>query len=202
MEGEEDGLGSADDRRTRALLAPASALQPLASVLPRHCSASPGSCLGPGAADAPLPFWHVLRAAFPHASVPFPRSSSPKMTQQMRDLQLAQARKPPGPSSPNAAKRLYRNLSGKFRVNYTSFDEGSLAGRGEKEKLRKSYLVSAHWFHPPLRWPGRRGWVRAWAMPSLGWKPRSTLGEAALERVHLGLVQVFAQHHPVGSANC
>lgn len=65
------------------------------------------------------------------------------MTQQMRDLQLAQARKPPGPSSPNAAKRLYRNLSGKFRVNYTSFDEGSLVGRGEKEKLRKSYLVSA-----------------------------------------------------------
>lgn len=71
------------------------------------------------------------------------------MTQQMRDLQLAQARKPPGPSSPNAAKRLYRNLSGKFRVNYTSFDEGSLVGRGEKEKLRKSYLVSACWLHPP-----------------------------------------------------
>ncbi|XP_074775878.1 ankyrin repeat and fibronectin type-III domain-containing protein 1-like [Athene noctua] len=68
-------------------------------------------------------------------------SSSPKMTQQMRDLQLAQARKPPGPSSPNAAKRLYRNLSGKFRVNYTSFDEGSLAGRGEKEKLRKSHAT-------------------------------------------------------------
>lgn len=65
------------------------------------------------------------------------------MTQQMRDLQLAQARKPPGPSSPNAAKRLYRNLSGKFRVNYTSFDEGSLVGKSEKEKLRKSYLVSA-----------------------------------------------------------
>ncbi|XP_074742123.1 ankyrin repeat and fibronectin type-III domain-containing protein 1-like isoform X3 [Strix uralensis] len=73
-----------------------------------------------------------------------PKSSSPKMTQQMRDLQLAQARKPPGPSSPNAAKRLYRNLSGKFRVNYTSFDEGSLAGRGEKEKLRKSYLFQSN----------------------------------------------------------
>ncbi|RLV94064.1 hypothetical protein DV515_00013271 [Chloebia gouldiae] len=71
-------------------------------------------------------------------------SSSPKMTQQMRDLQLAQARKPPGPSSPNAAKRLYRNLSGKFRVNYTSFDEGSLVGRGEKEKLRKSYLFQSN----------------------------------------------------------
>ncbi|XP_041264879.1 ankyrin repeat and fibronectin type-III domain-containing protein 1-like isoform X3 [Onychostruthus taczanowskii] len=66
------------------------------------------------------------------------------MTQQMRDLQLAQARKPPGPSSPNAAKRLYRNLSGKFRVNYTSFDEGSLVGRGEKEKLRKSYLFQSN----------------------------------------------------------
>ncbi|XP_041893070.1 ankyrin repeat and fibronectin type-III domain-containing protein 1-like isoform X6 [Corvus kubaryi] len=73
-----------------------------------------------------------------------PKSSSPKMTQQMRDLQLAQARKPPGPSSPNAAKRLYRNLSGKFRVNYTSFDEGSLVGRGEKEKLRKSYLFQSN----------------------------------------------------------
>ncbi|KAM6378853.1 ankyrin repeat and fibronectin type-III domain-containing protein 1-like isoform 3-T3 [Pluvialis apricaria] len=73
-----------------------------------------------------------------------PKSSSPKMTQQMRDLQLAQARKPPGPSSPNAAKRLYRNLSGKFRVNYTSFDESSLAGRGEKEKLRKSYLFQSN----------------------------------------------------------
>lgn len=79
------------------------------------------------------------------------------MTQQMRDLQLAQARKPPGPSSPNAAKRLYRNLSGKFRVNYTSFDEGSLVGRGEKEKLRKSYLVSACWLHPG----GDRGSVGA-----------------------------------------
>ncbi|XP_052629137.1 ankyrin repeat and fibronectin type-III domain-containing protein 1-like isoform X3 [Harpia harpyja] len=73
-----------------------------------------------------------------------PKSSSPKMTQQMRDLQLAQSRKPPGPSSPNAAKRLYRNLSGKFRVNYTSFDEGTLAGRGEKEKLRKSYLFQSN----------------------------------------------------------
>lgn len=70
---------------------------------------------------------------------------------------MVQARKPPGPSSPNAAKRLYRNLSGKFRVNYTSFDEGSLVGRGEKEKLRKSYLVSACWLHPD----GDRGsvWV-------------------------------------------
>lgn len=63
------------------------------------------------------------------------------MTQQVKDLQLAQTKKPSGPSSPNAAKRLYRNLSGKFRVNYTSFDEGSLAARNEKERLRKSCLV-------------------------------------------------------------
>ncbi|XP_075035574.1 ankyrin repeat and fibronectin type-III domain-containing protein 1-like isoform X4 [Mixophyes fleayi] len=73
-----------------------------------------------------------------------PRSSSPKMTQQMRDIQLAQTKKPPGPSSPNAAKRLYRNLSGKFRVNYTSFDESSLAARNEKEKLRKSCLFQGN----------------------------------------------------------
>ncbi|XP_053550389.1 ankyrin repeat and fibronectin type-III domain-containing protein 1-like [Bombina bombina] len=66
------------------------------------------------------------------------------MTQQMRDLQLAQTKKPSGPSSPNAAKRLYRNLSGKFRVNYTSFDEGSLAARNEKEKLRKSCLFQGN----------------------------------------------------------
>ncbi|XP_025010917.2 ankyrin repeat and fibronectin type-III domain-containing protein 1 isoform X2 [Gallus gallus] len=83
-------------------------------------------------------------SAFRPRSLSIEWSSSPKMTQQMRDLQLAQARKPPGPSSPNAAKRLYRNLSGKFRVNYTSFDEGSLAGRGEKEKPRKSYLFQSN----------------------------------------------------------
>ncbi|XP_056194449.1 ankyrin repeat and fibronectin type-III domain-containing protein 1-like [Falco biarmicus] len=83
-------------------------------------------------------------SAFRPRSLSIEWSSSPKMTQQMRDLQLAQARKPPGPSSPNAAKRLYRNLSGKFRVNYTSFDEGSLVGRGEKEKLRKSYVFQSN----------------------------------------------------------
>ncbi|KAF4798511.1 Ankyrin repeat and fibronectin type-III domain-containing protein 1 [Turdus rufiventris] len=83
-------------------------------------------------------------SAFRPRSLSIEWSSSPKMTQQMRDLQLTQARKPPGPSSPNAAKRLYRNLSGKFRVNYTSFDEGSLVGRGEKEKFRKSYLFQSN----------------------------------------------------------
>ncbi|XP_029432384.1 ankyrin repeat and fibronectin type-III domain-containing protein 1-like isoform X3 [Rhinatrema bivittatum] len=81
---------------------------------------------------------------FRQRSVSIEWSSSPKMTQQMRDLQLAQTKKPTGPSSPNAAKRLYRNLSGKFRVNYTSFDEGSLAARSEKEKLRKSCLFQGN----------------------------------------------------------
>ncbi|XP_072337409.1 ankyrin repeat and fibronectin type-III domain-containing protein 1-like isoform X2 [Scyliorhinus torazame] len=65
-------------------------------------------------------------------------SSSPKMTQQMRDLQLTHGKKLVTPSSPNAAKRLYRNLSGKFKVNYTSFDETNLMGRNEKNKQRKS----------------------------------------------------------------
>jgi len=102
-------------------------------------SGSPGSCL----VQVPEPAATSCRLGAHCLLSPGPTSSAPKMTQQMRDLQLAQARKPPGPSSPNAAKRLYRNLSGKFRVNYTSFDEGSLAGRGEKEKPRKSYLVSA-----------------------------------------------------------
>ncbi|XP_069503032.1 ankyrin repeat and fibronectin type-III domain-containing protein 1-like isoform X3 [Ambystoma mexicanum] len=82
--------------------------------------------------------------AFRQRSLSIEWSSSPKMTQQMRDLQLAQARKPSGPSSPNAAKRLYRNLSGKFRVNYTSFDEGSLVARSEKEKIRKSCLFQGN----------------------------------------------------------
>ncbi|XP_034639734.1 ankyrin repeat and fibronectin type-III domain-containing protein 1-like isoform X7 [Trachemys scripta elegans] len=82
--------------------------------------------------------------AFRPRSLSIEWSSLPKMTQQMRDIQLAQARKPPGPSSPNAAKRLYRNLSGKFRVNYPSFDEGSLPGRSEKEKLRKTYLFQSN----------------------------------------------------------
>ncbi|KAJ1097712.1 hypothetical protein NDU88_002829 [Pleurodeles waltl] len=82
--------------------------------------------------------------AFRQRSLSVEWSSSPKMTQQMRDLQLAQARKTSGPSSPNAAKRLYRNLSGKFRVNYTSFDEGSLVARSEKEKIRKSCLFQGN----------------------------------------------------------
>lgn len=116
------------------------------------------------------------------------------MTQQMRDLQLAQARKPPGPSSPNAAKRLYRNLSGKFRVNYTSFDEGSLAGRGEKEKLRKSYLVSACWLHPALLQLGRWGWrVRAWVMLMPGWKLPWSRFSWSWSRCLLNIIQLCLQ---------
>lgn len=143
---------------TDSLLASVSTVQPPASVPSQHCrvgdSSSPGSRPIPEAAKClPLPSQHILPARH-SLPLPCPRSSSPKMTQQMRDLQLAQARKPPGPSSPNAAKRLYRNLSGKFRVNYTSFDEGSLAGRGEKEKLRKSYLVGARRSPQPRRGRG------------------------------------------------
>ncbi|XP_063286649.1 ankyrin repeat and fibronectin type-III domain-containing protein 1-like isoform X1 [Pelobates fuscus] len=92
--------------------------------------------------DAPLA--PLEQPVFRQRSLSIEWSSSPKMTQQMRDLQLGPTKKPPGPSSPNAAKRLYRNLSGKFRVNYTSFDEGSLAARNEKERLRKSCLFQGN----------------------------------------------------------
>lgn len=110
------------------------------------------------------------------------------MTQQMRDLQLAQARKPPGPSSPNAAKRLYRNLSGKFRVNYTSFDEGSLVGRGEKEKLRKSYLVSAP--HMGTEGPGGLR-VSVWVVLEPGKEHRSVFSEAVASSVGAGLFGII-----------
>lgn len=66
MVGRRTGLGSADNSWMRALLALVSTTQPLlalvstTSVLPRHCSGSPGLCLGPDAADVPLTFWHVL----------------------------------------------------------------------------------------------------------------------------------------------
>uniref|UniRef100_A0A6I8NE69 Fibronectin type-III domain-containing protein n=1 Tax=Ornithorhynchus anatinus TaxID=9258 RepID=A0A6I8NE69_ORNAN len=75
-------------------------------------------------------------SAFRPRSLSIEWSSPPRMTQQMRDLPLAPARKPLGPSSPNAAKRLYRNLSGKFRVSYVSLDEGSAAGRSDRDRDR------------------------------------------------------------------
>ncbi|XP_056152660.1 ankyrin repeat and fibronectin type-III domain-containing protein 1-like [Lampris incognitus] len=59
------------------------------------------------------------------------------MTQQMQNLQLSQTRKcPGGPASPNAAKRLYRNLSEKFRGSTSSFEDTYFFGKSDR--LRKA----------------------------------------------------------------
>ncbi|XP_058476245.1 ankyrin repeat and fibronectin type-III domain-containing protein 1 isoform X4 [Solea solea] len=59
------------------------------------------------------------------------------MTQQMQNLQLSQTRKcPGGPSSPSAAKRLYRNLSEKLRGSTSSFEDAYFFGK--TDRLRKA----------------------------------------------------------------
>ncbi|XP_041076300.1 ankyrin repeat and fibronectin type-III domain-containing protein 1 isoform X2 [Polyodon spathula] len=58
-----------------------------------------------------------------------------KMTQQLQNLHLSHAKKSGAPSSPNAAKRLYRNLSEKLKGNHSSFDEPYSFGRSDR--LRK-----------------------------------------------------------------
>nr|XP_061807698.1 ankyrin repeat and fibronectin type-III domain-containing protein 1-like [Nerophis lumbriciformis] len=59
------------------------------------------------------------------------------MTKQMQNLQLSQAKKVPGgPASPNAAKRLYRNLSEKLRGSTSSFEDAYFFGK--TDRLRKA----------------------------------------------------------------
>ncbi|CAL8302668.1 unnamed protein product [Lota lota] len=59
------------------------------------------------------------------------------MTQPMQNLQLTQSRKVPGgPASPNAAKRLYRNLSEKLRGSTSSFEDTYFFGKSDR--LRKA----------------------------------------------------------------
>ncbi|XP_034049791.1 ankyrin repeat and fibronectin type-III domain-containing protein 1 [Thalassophryne amazonica] len=71
-----------------------------------------------------------------------------KMTQPMRGDQAHQpapVRKTVSLSSPSAARRLYRNLSGKFRVgtNPPALEDTVVSGRGgDKERLRKTTIVS------------------------------------------------------------
>nr|XP_020461770.1 ankyrin repeat and fibronectin type-III domain-containing protein 1-like isoform X2 [Monopterus albus] len=73
---------------------------------------------------------------------------SAKMTQPMRGdktHQPPQARKSASLSSPSAARRLYRNLSGKFRVstNPPALEDSVVSGRGgDKERLRKTTIYS------------------------------------------------------------
>ncbi|XP_051889018.1 ankyrin repeat and fibronectin type-III domain-containing protein 1 [Pristis pectinata] len=62
------------------------------------------------------------------------------MTQQMQNLHFSNCTKRCSPASPNAAKRLYRNLSNKFKGSHSSFEEVGHATRSEREQLRGSSL--------------------------------------------------------------
>ncbi|XP_061886691.1 ankyrin repeat and fibronectin type-III domain-containing protein 1 isoform X3 [Entelurus aequoreus] len=73
----------------------------------------------------------------PGSSVSLDRHLPAVMTQQMQNLQLSQAKKcPGGPASPNAAKRLYRNLSEKLRGSTSSFEDTYFFGKNDR--LRKA----------------------------------------------------------------
>ncbi|XP_077482639.1 ankyrin repeat and fibronectin type-III domain-containing protein 1 isoform X1 [Stigmatopora argus] len=77
-------------------------------------------------------------------------ADSAKMTQPMRGDQAHQptpARKSASLSSPSAARRLYRNLSGKFRVstNPSALEDSVVSGRGgDKERLRKTTVFQSN----------------------------------------------------------
>ncbi|XP_049916701.1 ankyrin repeat and fibronectin type-III domain-containing protein 1 isoform X1 [Epinephelus moara] len=77
-------------------------------------------------------------------------ADSAKMTQPMRGDQAHQpapARKTASLSSPSAARRLYRNLSGKFRVgtNPPALEDSVVSGRGgDKERLRKTTIFQSN----------------------------------------------------------
>ncbi|XP_069011849.1 ankyrin repeat and fibronectin type-III domain-containing protein 1 isoform X1 [Embiotoca jacksoni] len=77
-------------------------------------------------------------------------ADSSKMTQPMRGDQAnqpASARKSASLSSPSAARRLYRNLSGKFRVgtNPPALEDSVVSGRGgDKERLRKTTIFQSN----------------------------------------------------------
>lgn len=69
------------------------------------------------------------------------RNCCVKMTQQMQNLHLCQSKKHSAPSSPNAAKRLYRNLSEKLKGSHSSFDEAYFRTRTDRLSLRKTSVV-------------------------------------------------------------
>ncbi|XP_064423475.1 ankyrin repeat and fibronectin type-III domain-containing protein 1 isoform X1 [Latimeria chalumnae] len=71
----------------------------------------------------------------PSTSLSLDRNLHLKMTQQMQNLHLSHGKKSSGPSSPNAAKRLYRNLSEKLKGSHSSFEEVYFVGKSDR--LRK-----------------------------------------------------------------
>ncbi|XP_073345168.1 ankyrin repeat and fibronectin type-III domain-containing protein 1 isoform X1 [Pagrus major] len=80
----------------------------------------------------------LLHTGIPRSSLSLDSRRLPGvMTQQMQNLQLSQTRKcPGGPASPNAAKRLYRNLSEKLRGSTSSFEDAYFFGK--TDRLRKA----------------------------------------------------------------
>lgn len=72
------------------------------------------------------------------------------MTQQMQNLHLSQSKKHSAPSSPNAAKRLYRNLSEKLKGSHSSFDEAYFRTRTDRLSLRKTSVVITLCFYSCL----------------------------------------------------
>uniref|UniRef100_W5LEH6 Ankyrin repeat and fibronectin type III domain containing 1 n=1 Tax=Astyanax mexicanus TaxID=7994 RepID=W5LEH6_ASTMX len=75
------------------------------------------------------------------SSLSLDRSFSVSMTQQMQNLQLTHSKKGAGPASPSAAKRLYRNLSEKFKGSHSSFEDAYFFGRSDR--IRKSSNVQS-----------------------------------------------------------
>lgn len=60
----------------------------------------------------------------------------------MQNLQLTQSKKGAGPASPSAAKRLYRNLSEKFKGSHSSFEDAYFFGRSDRiRKVSVSVLL-------------------------------------------------------------
>lgn len=87
-------------------------------------------------------FWHLLYCVNDTISgFPLFRNFQVKMTQQMQNLHLSQSKKHSAPSSPNAAKRLYRNLSEKLKGSHSSFDEAYFRTRTDRLSLRKTSVV-------------------------------------------------------------
>ncbi|XP_077358640.1 ankyrin repeat and fibronectin type-III domain-containing protein 1 isoform X2 [Festucalex cinctus] len=85
-----------------------------------------------------------LYTGIPRTSRSLDRRLPAAMTQQMQNLQLSQAKKVPGgPASPNAAKRLYRNLSEKLRGSTSSFEDAHFFGKSDR--LRKTSTMQVGW---------------------------------------------------------
>ncbi|XP_017339694.1 ankyrin repeat and fibronectin type-III domain-containing protein 1 isoform X2 [Ictalurus punctatus] len=85
----------------------------------------------------PLLFFSVS----PGSSQSLDRSFCVSMTQQMQNLQLTHSKKGAAPSSPSAAKRLYRNLSEKFKGSHSSFEDAYFFGRSDR--IRKASNIQS-----------------------------------------------------------